>query len=99
MNLLTALQNISYDHTWGIWAEVSEPNEDGADGGLFENSPARYGQLHLENGGLLDGWIFVCHGEFPSDRLVDWCDGDDECDWDYNFTDQFLQEINESIEF
>ena len=96
MTLIEALQNIQYDSSWGIWAKASEADETGDNGGLFEGSPARYGQMQFENGGLLDDYVFVCHGEWPADRLTEWCDGSDECEWDWQFTDQILQELNES---
>ena len=98
MTLIEALQTIQYDSSWGIWAELSEADENGDGGGVFESSRARFGQKCFENGGLLDGWVFICNGEWPADRLVEWCDGSDECEWDWQFTDQLLQDINEGLD-
>ena len=90
MKLLEALQNIQYDNSWGIWAEL-------LDGKLTEESPARYGQVQFENGGLLDNYVMVCTGELPADRLVEWCDDSDESEWDWQFTETLLNELNEGL--
>ena len=63
MKLNEALQNIEYSSSWGIWAEL-------IDGKFTEESKARYGQSIFENGGLLDDYVYVCNGEYPSDWAV-----------------------------
>lgn len=60
MTLIEALQSSQYDRSWGIWAKPSESEEYGENGGLFESSSARYGQMHFENDGLLDDYVSVC---------------------------------------
>ena len=47
--------NISYDSSWGIWAEL-------IDGKFAADSQARYGQRQFENGGVLDGFEFFADG-------------------------------------
>ena len=51
-DLVTA---ISYDSSWGIWAEL-------IDGKFIADSQGRYGQSQFENGGLLDGFEFFSNG-------------------------------------
>lgn len=92
MTLEEALQNIQYDSSWGIWAELNEK-------GYFDlESEARYGQRIFENGGVLDDKVYVCNGQWPSDLRVIWCNGciEDE-EWDSDFMEWLLDKINESL--
>lgn len=57
--------SISYDSSWGIWAEL-------IDGKFTLDSKARYGQRHFENGGLLDGFEFFADGVQIRDHADDW---------------------------
>ena len=56
--------NISYDSSWGIWAEL-------IDGKFTADSQARYGQRQFENGGVLDGFEFVADGVQIRDHADD----------------------------
>lgn len=60
MRLLTALKTIQYDRSWGIWAEK-------INGRFTPESYARFGQRHFENGGISDGYEYVCNGEYFAD--------------------------------
>ena len=89
MNLEEALKNIQYDRSWGIYAEK-------IDGKFTLESPARYGRVIFENGGLLDDKEYVCNGEFPSDKRVEWCeDSEDDGVWDWQFMDHLIEILNE----
>lgn len=74
MTLSQALQNVSYDASWGIWAEKN------VDGSFTDKSESRFGQVCFENGGLLDDMDFVCNGERPHEWANSWADGDSEFD-------------------
>lgn len=91
MTLLEALQDIQYSTSWGIWAEK-------IDGKFNIGSEARYGQQIFENGGLLDDWCYVCDGEFASDRFVIWQNGSGEVEWDDDFTDELIEELNSILD-
>lgn len=89
LTLEQALKDIQYDSSWGIWAEK-------IDGEFKPESPARYGQRVFENGEMLDDKEYVCDGEFPSDLRVSWCDGEeDDGDWDWQFINHLIEQINE----
>ena len=89
MKLSTALQNVRYDNSWGVYAEK-------IDGQFNVDSPARYGETLFENGGLLDDMEFVCNGEAPSNWAVEWCGEDEVTDDVWDDLDVFVDEINES---
>lgn len=59
------VSSISYDSSWGIWAELIE-------GKFTSESQARYGQRQFENGGLLDGFEFFADGVQIRDHADDW---------------------------
>lgn len=64
MNLLQAMMSIQYDAQRGIWAQKI--------GGDFKpESPARFGQMRFENGGLLDGMVYFSDGETVTDLITD----------------------------
>ena len=89
MKLLEALQQISYDSSWCIFAELSENGE------LTEDSEARYGQKQYEGGGMRDDFVYVCDGVFPSEYLLDWCEGcEGDCEWDWQFTMELIEQLN-----
>jgi hypothetical protein len=71
MTLADAIVSIEDSSEWGIWAEE-------IDGKFSEDSDARYGQKCFENGGVLDGKIFVCNGYTANRFLGNLCDEDDE---------------------
>ena len=76
--------NISYDSSWGIWAELVE-------GKFTADSQARYGQRQFENGGLLDEFEFFADGEKIGDSISEYCDGDDD------FQDEAISELIDSV--
>lgn len=76
--------SISYDSSWGIWAEL-------INGKFAAESQARYGQRQFENGGLLDGFEFFADGEKIGDSIAEYCDGDDD------FKDEAVSELINSI--
>lgn len=86
MKLIDAIVNISYDSNWGIWAELD-------DGELTEESEARYGSKEFDNGGVLDGFVFVCNGETVGDHIASWTD--DDGDLIYGWFESFIDPINE----
>ena len=92
MNLEEALRTIQYSNQWGIWAEL-------IDGKLAKESPARFGQLCFERGGLLDEKVFVCHGETIGDHLADWIEDSKPLDYTHVLIDgwftEFIDPINE----
>lgn len=59
MNLKEAILRINYDANWGIYAESP----------FTSNSPARIGQTHFENGGVLDDKEYFCNGEVANDAV------------------------------
>lgn len=50
--LLDLIAKIQPDDSWGIWAETP----------FTPDSPARYGQMQFENGGMLDDAVFFADG-------------------------------------
>jgi hypothetical protein len=62
--LKNLVSNISYDSSWGIWAEL-------VDGQFTANSQSRYGQRQFDNGGLLDGFEFFADGVQVRDHADD----------------------------
>ena len=89
MNLIDALTTIENNSSWGIWAEPIE-------GKLSPESPARFGQIAFENGGLADEKVFVGSGDKLSyDRLI-WTGGD----WEHNeeWAEQYIEYANEALE-
>ena len=64
MKLVDALQSISYDASWGIYAKYP----------ISADSECRYGQTQFENGGLLDDKKFIIDGESATDRIEDMID-------------------------
>lgn len=76
--------NISYDSSWGIWAEL-------VDGKFTAESEARYGQRLFENGGVLDEFEFLADGETIGDSISEYCDGDDD------FKDEAISELIDSV--
>ena len=88
MTLETALIEAGYDSQWGIWALP-------IDGEFKLESPARYGQLIFENGGVLDDYVFVCPCSYPADARVIWCgSAEEDGDWHDGFLDELLEEFN-----
>lgn len=63
--------NLSYDSSWGVWAEV-------IDGEFKPESEARFGQRIFENGGMLDDFRKVGSNEWIVDRIQDYTDGDND---------------------
>lgn len=61
------LDGVAYDRGWGVYADSLDPD-----------ASARYGQTQFENGGLLDGKIFVANGMAINDALEDWFEGCEE---------------------
>ena len=59
-----ALQDISNDSNWGIYASYP----------LTAQTEIRFGQPQFENGGLLDEKKFVINGESANDRIQDMID-------------------------
>jgi hypothetical protein len=76
--------SISYDSSWGIWAEL-------IDGKFAPQSQARYGQRQFENGGLLDEFKFFADGEKIGDSIAEYCNGDND------FKDEAISELIDSI--
>jgi hypothetical protein len=62
--------SISYDSSWGIWAEL-------IDGKFTADSQARYGQRQFENGGVLDGFEFFADGQKIVDNASDFAGDND----------------------
>ena len=67
MKLREAILKISYDDSWGIWAEAP----------FTPDSEARFGQAIFENGGLLDDKAFFADGAQCGEFVADYCDGED----------------------
>ena len=87
MNLSTALKNISYDSSFAVYAEKIDDR-------FVPHSPARFGQVQFENGGLMDDKEFVCNGEAPHDWAASWADGGDVSEaWED--LDIFIYELND----
>jgi hypothetical protein len=75
---------ISYDSSWGIWAEL-------IDGKFTADSKACFGQRQFENGGLLDEFKFFANGETIGDSISEYCDDDDD------FKDEAVSELIDSV--
>lgn len=88
MQLINAIPSISYDSNWGVWAEL-------IDGELKAESEARFGQKCFENGGVADGYVFVCNGEIAGDHVAQWVD--DDGDLVNGWFEELLDPINEAI--
>lgn len=71
---------ISYDRSWGIYAES-----------CTADAEARIGQTQFKQGGLLDGKQLICDGQQLGDAIQRWTNGE-EFDMDDLDVDSFLQE-------
>jgi hypothetical protein len=71
MTLFEIIPCASYDPSFGVWAKLIK-------GELQPESEARFGQLEYENGGLLDGFVFVCRNDRICDTLEEWMEYDGE---------------------
>ena len=82
--------SLSYDNSWGIWAEFE---------GKFElNSDARLGQLCFENGGVLDDYKFVGNNIAIIDARDEYCGTDEGCENFYEeWAEQFVENMNNAI--
>ena len=69
LDILTG--GLSYDSSWGIYAERVE-------GEFKPESPARFGQRLFENGGLLDNCEIFATNESAVDFMNAYSDGDDD---------------------
>jgi hypothetical protein len=67
--------SLSYYSSWAVYAEK-------IDGKFTEQSPARFGQIVFENGGLLDNLELFGSNDTIVDAIQEWTDGDPE------FTDE-----------
>ena len=72
---------IEYNPQLGIWAKS-----------LSQDSPARIGQISLENGGVNDEWQFISNGESLGDSRFKYTNGDP--DFDDEWINDYLSEID-----
>jgi hypothetical protein len=70
--LAEALPRINYDRNAGIWAKLIDDQ-------LLPESPARFGDVAYEGGGILgDDFVFVGNGEWIGDLIGEWINWDEE---------------------
>lgn len=90
-NYLTG--SLSYDQSWGIWAEKIDGKFD------LEESDARFGQFAFENGGLLDDYELVGDNVSLTDSRDNYCGTDEGCEEFYEeWVLDFLQTLNQAEE-
>jgi hypothetical protein len=81
--------SLSYDSSWGIWAEKINGKFD------LDNSEARFGQFLFENGGMDDSYELVGNNASLTDSRDNYCGTDEGCEDFYEeWAEQFIEELN-----
>jgi hypothetical protein len=81
--------SLSYDPSWGIWAEKIDGRFD------LEKSEARFGQFAFDNGGMLDDYDLVGDNVSITNARDNYCGTDDDCENCYEeWAERFIEELN-----